>query len=316
MILSASRRTDIPCYYSEWFMNRIRAGYVLTRNPMNHAQLSRIAITPDVVDCIVFWTKDSGNIISCLPELDRMGYNYYFQFTLTPYDRTIEPNLRNKTKIEEAFIELSKHIGKERVKWRYDPIIINASLDIAYHKLHFLRMCEKLSPYTNTVTISFVDMYPKLRTKLILPITEDKITELSAFIGKTAKEYGIRAVACCEKNDLTPFGIQKASCIDRELIERILSERAKPEKIALDTLFPDRNQREGCGCCESIDIGAYNTCMNGCIYCYANNDPVSTARRHKAHDPNGELLFGAVGENEKITIRKVKRDARILSYNK
>ncbi|MEG1426520.1 MAG: DUF1848 family protein, partial [Oscillospiraceae bacterium] len=113
MILSASRRTDIPCRYSEWFMNRVRAGYVLTRNPRNHAQLSKISLSPDIADCIVFWTKDAANMLPYLHELDRMGYSYYFQFTLTPYDRTLEANLRPKAEIEDTFIELSKLIGRE-----------------------------------------------------------------------------------------------------------------------------------------------------------------------------------------------------------
>ena len=116
MILSASRRTDIPCYYSEWFMNRIRAGYVLTRNPMNHKQLSRLSLSPDIVDCIVFWTKDVANIIPHLDELDSRGYKYYFQFTLTPYSQDLEPNLRPKFEIEDTFIELSKRIGKDKVR--------------------------------------------------------------------------------------------------------------------------------------------------------------------------------------------------------
>ena len=259
MILSASRRTDIPCYYAEWFTNRIRAGYVLTRNPMNHAQLSKIPLSSEVVDCIVFWTKDAANILPYLGELDAFGYNYYFQFTLTPYDRTLEPNLRPKPEIETTFTRLSKRIGRECVVWRYDPIILNDTLlDIAYHKAQFARMCGKLSPFTDTVVISFVDMYTKLKTPLIRPITEVEIAELSAFIGKTAKQYGIRAVACSESGDLSGYGIEKSACIDRGRIERLIG-------CPLD-IKNDKNQRANCGCCESIDIGAYNTCMNGCVY--------------------------------------------------
>jgi len=300
MILSASRRTDVPCYYSEWFMSRIRAGYVLTRNPMNHAQLSIIPLSPDVVDCIVFWTKDAANMLPHLDELDRLGYKYYFQFTLTPYDRTLEANLRPKADIEDTFTELSKRTGCERVIWRYDPIVLNDTVDIQYHKTQFMRMCEKLSPYTDTVTISFVDMYPKLKTNLIRPITEDEIAELSEFIGKTAKERGVRAVACCEKDDLTKHGIERSSCIDRERIEKIIG-------CPLD-VKADKNQREGCGCFESIDIGAYNTCLNGCVYCYANDSSATTARRHSSHDPKSELIIGSVLDGEKITERKVKSD--------
>lgn len=300
MILSASRRTDIPCYYSEWFMNRIRAGYVLTRNPMNHAQLSKISLSPDIVDCIVLWTKDAANMLPHLDELDRLGYRYYFQFTLTPYDRTLEANLRPKAEIEDTFIELSKRIGRRRVVWRYDPIILNDTLDVEYHKTQFMRMCDKLSPYADTVTVSFVDMYPKVKTQLIRPITEDEIAALAAFIGKTSKKCGIRAVACSEKDDFTKYGIERSSCIDRERIEKIIGCRL--------SVKPDKNQREGCGCFESIDIGAYNTCSNGCVYCYANDSSATTARRHASHNPESELLIGSVLDGERITDRKVKSD--------
>lgn len=298
MILSASRRTDIPCYYFEWFMNRIRAGHVLTRNPMNHAQLSRIPLLPDIVDCIVFWTKDAANMLPYLNELDSLGYNYYFQFTLTIYGKEIEQNLRPKAEIVDTFITLSKRIGRERVVWRYDPIILNDDLTIEYHKTQFRRMCEKLSPYTDTVTVSFVDMYPKLKTPLIRLITAEKIAELSGYIGLTAKKYGLRAVACCEKDDLTKYGIERSSCIDKERIKKICG-------CSLN-IKADKNQRPGCGCVESIDIGAYNTCLNGCVYCYANDSLTTTKCRYKSHNPKSELLIGTVMDSEKITDRKVR----------
>jgi hypothetical protein len=294
MIISASRRTDIPCYYSEWFMNRIRAGYVLTRNPMNHAQLSRIPLSPDAVDCIVFWTKDAVNILPHLDELDHSGYKYYFQFTLTPYDNTIEKNLRNKAEIEDTFIRLGKMIGKERVIWRYDPIILNDVLDISYHKEQFGRMCHKLSEYMETVTISFVDIYRKIKTNAIRPITDEEVAELGSFISITARDHGLRAVACCETMDLSVYGIKKASCIDKTLIERICGTKLN--------VLHDRNQRNGCGCCQSIDIGAYNTCRNGCIYCYANYSESSVKSNCEKHNPNGELLIGEVKNGEKTTL--------------
>ncbi|HOP12249.1 MAG TPA: DUF1848 domain-containing protein [Oscillospiraceae bacterium] len=297
MILSASRRTDIPCFYGEWFMNRIRAGYVLTRNPMNHAQLSRVQLSPEIVDCIVFWTKDPSSFLPCLDELNALGYRYYFQFTLTPYNRSIEPGLRNKSALEDTFIELSKRIGRDRVIWRYDPIILNDVLSVVYHKKEFARMRGKLSGFTDTVTISFVDLYAKLKTPLIRAISENEIAELAGFIGETAKTYGIRPVACCE-NDLTSYGIEGASCIDLKRIEQICG-------CKLD-LKPDKNQRSGCGCVESIDIGAYNTCMNGCVYCYANDTPLTTRRRYDAHDPTGEILVGKLTGDEKITERAVR----------
>jgi hypothetical protein len=292
MILSASRRTDIPCYYSEWFMNRIRAGSVCMRNPMNHKQLSRIRLSPEVVDCIVFWTKDARSMMDKLPELDRLAYKYYFQFTLTPYDKTIEKNLRDKTEIIETFIQLSRIIGKERVIWRYDPILLNDIIDIPYHKEQFERFCDRLAGYTETVTVSFVDMYPKLKTDLIRPITDEEITELSAFLGAQARAHNLKITACCEETDLSQYGIQKASCIDKSLVERICGHAIDTER--------DKNQRENCGCCKSIDIGSYNSCLNGCVYCYATDSQTSAKRRNKSHNPQSELLIGTVGEDEKI----------------
>lgn len=306
MILSASRRTDIPCYYSQWFMNRIRAGFLLTRNPMNHAQLSRITLSPDVVDCIVFWTKDAANILPHIDELDGRCYKYYFQFTLTPYGKDIELNLRPKAEIEDTFTVLSGRIGRERVVWRYDPIIVNEALTVNYHKAEFLRLCRKLSSFTDTVVISFVDMYPKLKSDVIRPVTTDEMMELSEYIGKTAKEYGLRAVACCEKDNLTKYGIERSSCLDRKRIGKICG-------CTFD-FKSDKNQRDGCGCVESIDIGAYNTCLNGCIYCYANDSFTTTLRRHESHNPESELLIGTVVDGEKITDRKVKsnKEERIM----
>lgn len=292
MIISASRRTDIPCYYSEWFLNRIRAGSVCIRNPMNHKQLSRFKLKPEAVDCIVFWTKDAQNILDKLPELDRLGFKYYFQFTLTPYDRTIEKNLRDKKEIIETFIQLSHRIGKERVIWRYDPIVLNEAIDVAYHKEQFERFCGRLAGYTENVTISFVDLYPKLKTNLIRPVSDEEIAELSAFLGAQAKAHNLKITACCEKTDLTCYGVEKASCIDKNLVERICGHAPDAER--------DKNQREGCGCCKSVDIGSYNSCLNGCIYCYATDSLASAERRNRSHNPQGELLIGKVSEGEQI----------------
>lgn len=299
MLVSASRRTDIPRWFHEWFMNRIRAGYALTRNPMNHSQLSRIPLTPDIVDCIIFWTKDPAPLLPSLAELDRRGFMYYFQFTLTPYDRGLEPNLRTKEDIAATFAGLSDRIGRERVVWRYDPIILNDTLTMNWHKERFAALCSKLAPYTDTVTISFVDLYPKLRSGLLRPISETEIAELSGYIAETAEKFGIRAVACCESG-LEKYGISGASCIDRRRIERICG----------CTLYigADKNQRPGCGCCASVDIGAYNTCLNGCIYCYANHSPGSVSRRFASHDPHSELLIGSVSEGERIVERPYKSD--------
>ena len=302
MILSASRRTDIPCFYAEWLMNRVRAGYALTRNPMNHAQLARVPLTPDIVDCIVFWTKDAANLLPYLGELEARDYQYYFQFTLTPYGRPIEPNLRDKTEIEETFRALAGRIGSRRVVWRYDPVILGDSFDISYHRTQFARLCGRLAGCTDTVTFSFVDLYPKLNRVgwLRAPDAAER-AELAGCFAEAARQNGLRITACCEADDWTAQGVGRASCVDRARIEALLGCRL--------AVPPDGNQRSGCGCCRSVDIGAYNTCGNGCVYCYANHSPASARRNLAAHRPDGELLLGEVLPGETAAERQWRSDA-------
>ena len=282
MILSVSRRTDIPAFYSVWFMNRLRAGYLLTRNPFNHAQIRRLELSPGQVDCIVFWTKDPAPILPFLDELDVRGYKYYFQFTLAPYDREIERGLRPKEEIIGTFISLGEKLGRERLFWRYDPIVLNDSISIEHHIRNFADMCGRLSDYTNSVTISFVDMYRKVKSPLIREISAGEIAQISGEFSKIAKRYGLPVRACCEQMDLSPYGIAPASCIDRETVESLCGRPAGAK--------PDKNQRPGCGCAESADVGAYNTCKNGCVYCYANYSAASVAANYARHDPAGEFL--------------------------
>lgn len=296
MILSASRRTDIPAYYSEWLINRLHAGYVLTRNPMNHARVSKIILSPGNIDCIVFWTKDPLNMLDKLDIIDKLGYRYYFQFTLTPYDKSVEKGLRDKDEIIKTFRELSERIGKNRVIWRYDPIIINDKYDFSFHKEQFTRLCGELGRYTKQCIISFVDIYPKLKTEILREISTDEMIELGEMMSSTAKEFGITVKACCEEPFLRQCGIEQASCIDKALIESICGYSLNIKR--------DRNQRKSCGCYESVDIGTYNTCKNGCVYCYANYSQVSVNRNYERHNPQGELLIGQIRDNDKITVRK------------
>lgn len=301
MILSASRRTDIPGFYSEWFINRLREGYVLTRNPMNRTQVSRIILSPEHIDCIVFWTKDPMNMMDRLSDIETMGYPYYFQFTITPYGRELERNLREKKDIITTFWQLSERIGKDRVIWRYDPILLNNELTMEYHLERFAYLCRQLHGYTNICTISFVDIYSKLsrpvRENVIQAITEEQMHRIAVQFSAIAVGHGIELRACCEAADLTGDGIQPAACIDRAMVERICGHAVSVKK--------DKNQRPGCGCVQSVDIGAYNTCRNGCIYCYANHSDTSIMNNYRKHDPNSAVLIGTVGSDEKITDRNI-----------
>ena len=283
MILSASRRTDIPAFYAEWLLNRLQAGYLLTRNPFNPAQIRRIDLSPQSVDCMVFWTKDPAPMLPVLDNIDELGYRYYFQFTLTPYDQTIEKRLRPKAEIIETFMALSRRLGRGRVFWRYDPIILNDRLTIEFHIRSFTALCERLGDVTDRVTISFVDLYRKLKTPLLREITREEIAQISTAFSTIASRYGLSIQACCEQTDLSVYGIRPASCVDKETVERLCGHPIAAVR--------DRNQRPGCGCVASVDIGAYDTCGNGCVYCYANRSPATVAATCKRHHPEGEFLI-------------------------
>ncbi len=301
MIISASRRTDIPSYYSEWFYNRIKEGYVCVRNPMNIHQISKIDLSPDVVDGIVFWTKNPIPMIDRVSELEK--YTYYFQFTLNAYGKDVEPNVPSKSDfIIPAFQKLSSIIGKDRVVWRYDPIFINEHYTIDYHKKFFQALCTKLSKYTEKCTVSFVDLYRNTARNTkplnIRTLTNDEVLELMSFFISAAKEQGIYIDTCAEEYDLSSLGISHACCIDKQRLERLGNYMLNIGK--------DKNQRGVCGCIESIDIGMYNTCKNGCAYCYANYNSSLASRNHSLHNPNSPLIYGEIGDNEKVSIRKVR----------
>lgn len=300
MILSVSRRTDIPACYSEWFFNRLRAGYVCVRNPMNFHQVSRIALTPDVVDGIVFWTK---NPLPMLPRLDELqSYPYYFQFTLNAYGPDLECGLPSKNDVLlPAFRALSEKIGPERVIWRYDPILLTTRYTVQYHLHYFEELARRLSGYTRKCIISFVDLYRSTRSNTkelgLAPLTTVEMYSLAQGLAEIAGRYGLVLESCAEEIALEPFGIPHGHCIDRELLEQLLGCR-------LD-LGKDKNQRTACGCAASIDIGMYNTCRNGCKYCYATYSPALTARNAAAHDPASPLLSGQLLPEDVVTERPV-----------
>ena len=301
MIISASRRTDIPTYYSEWLFNRLREEYVLVRDPMNVHQIGKISLSPDVVDGLVLWTKNPIPMLNRLSELEK--YNFYFQFTLNAYGKDVEPNVPSKNDaIIPAFIELSKAIGRDRVIWRYDPIFFNADYSMEYHRKYFQKLASILGDFTEKCTVSFLDMY-RNTTRNVQPLqiqieTHKQQLELLNAFSEIAHQYGIYIDTCAEAIELGDLQIPHACCIDKERLERLGGCKLKAEK--------DKNQRPECGCVESIDIGAYNTCKNGCLYCYANYSSKTVIKNCEQHNPASPLLFGEVGEDDKIIERKVE----------
>lgn len=299
MIVSASRRTDIPAFYSEWFFNRIKEGYVLVRNPLNHHQVSNIDLSPSVVDCIVFWTKNPIKIINRLSELSK--YSYYFQYTITPYDNHVEPNLPPKDKLIELFITLSNILGKSSVIWRYDPILLTNKYSIDFHIRSFDEMVQRLYPYTQKCVISFLDIYQKNKARVlengICSISNNQMQVLASEFSTIAKQYGISLVSCAEEINLEKYGIRHGKCIDDKLISEILGYNLDIKK--------DPNQRKECGCIASVDIGSYNSCPHGCLYCYANYDQEMVNNNYLLHNPKSPILFGELSQNDNISNRRM-----------
>lgn len=299
MIISASRRTDIPNYYSEWFYNRIKEGFVYVRNPRNARQVSRIDLSKDVVDCIVFWTKNPEPMLSGLDEL--AAYHYYFQFTLTGYGKDIECHIPHKREeMVPVFQKLSARIGKRRAVWRYDPILFTKKYTPEYHLRAFRAIAEGLNGYTEKCVISFADLYVKNRKNMeeigCYNLNGADLQEFAKEMSKIAGRNGIKAGSCAEKIDLESCGIEHNCCIDKELIESIIGCRIKAEK--------DKNQRQECGCIESVEIGAYDTCRNGCKYCYANHSWEKVMKNCGKYDPLSPVLCGRIIGEDRISIRK------------
>lgn len=299
MIISASRRTDIPAFYSEWFFNRIKDGYALVRNPMNIYQVSRITLLPAVVDCFVFWTKNPVRMIDRLHLLK--GFNYYFQFTVTGYGNILEPNVPAKDITVSTFQSLSRMIGKDRVIWRYDPIILADEISTSYHVSQFEELASSLAGYTNRCVISFLDLYKKCERNLkgikLSEITTSDMMSIAQSLKSIAQRYCIDVVTCSELVELSAIGISHGKCIDDKLINEISGRQIDVDK--------DKTQRDECGCVASIDIGAYNTCSHGCLYCYANYDSKSVKNNFGQHDMASPLLFGSLGPRDTITERKM-----------
>jgi DNA repair photolyase len=260
MIISASRRTDIPAFHSAWFMNCLRRGFVEVKNPYNPEQVSKVSLSPGEVESIVFWTKNPTPLLAHLKEIDKIGHRYSFLFTLNDYTKDLEPNVPSLNERIDKFIELSERIGPRRVVWRYDPIILSDQTGLDYHRRAFEGLCQKLGRHTHRVIVSLIDYYKKTRRNLKQldyefdfdaaerPETDELLGDLAGM----AKEQKLEIFTCAQERDYTGLGIPPGRCI----------EGAGPYK-------KDPSQRKHCRCTQSRDIGSYGTCKHACVYCYA-----------------------------------------------
>lgn len=283
MIISASRRTDIPAFYGKWMIHRLQEGYVLVPNPRNLKQIGKVTFSPHTIDCIVFWTKNAAPMLDKLPVIDRLGYRYYFTFTLTPYGRDTERFLPPKKQILETFIRLSDLLGPERVDWRFDPVWLHKKYSLEWHEDAFGNMCRALHAYTKRCIVNFIKPYRHISSS-VCAMNESDIVYIARSFARIAKEYNLPLFDCAGRHQLAHAGLQAGSCINREKIEKITGWRIKAEK--------DTGQPKVCSCIESVDIGVYDTCSHGCLYCYAVTNERAVQYQREAHCPESPLLIG------------------------
>jgi hypothetical protein len=296
VIISVSRRTDIPAFYAEWFINRIRAGFCSVPNPFNRKQVARVSLLPEDVDVIVFWTRNPRPLFPYLDELDAGGYRYYFQYTLLGYPRQIEFHNPARQAAITTFRKLADRIGPERVIWRYDPVVFSRLMGASYHAENYADIANALKNCTLRSIISLMDMYAKSRKRIEqlnqygLGIIEyndmpyKRFADLMKAIVKAAQENGLQIQSCAEDVDLTVYGIQPGKCIDDEYIQATFGINVGSGK--------DPGQRTSCGCVVSKDIGMYDSCIFGCPYCYATGSLRLARQNHDQHDPLSPSLIG------------------------
>ena len=299
MIINTGMRTDIPAFYSKWLMNRIRDGYVLVRNPYSPDYVTRYELTPDVVDCLSFCTKNPKPMLKYLHELDR--FHQYWFVTITPYGKEIEPNVPPKEDVMQSFISLSKSVGINSVGWRYDPIFIDDTYTTERHISDFEQMCKTLSGYTSVCVISFIDLYENVKRNFpqARTVTRDERITLGKAFAKIGSRYGITIKACAEGKELVPYGVDCGSCMTKETFEAVVGSRLNVPKR--------KSQRAECFCVLGTDIGAYDTCGHFCKYCYANYNRENVMRNMQLHDPASPLLVGWLREGEVVHPAKQER---------
>ena len=294
MILNVSSRTDIIAFYTPWFINRLKEGFIDVRNPFYKYNVSRIYFSD--VDAFVFCTK---NPMPILPYLHLLKKPILFHVTLTPYDRKVEPNVPKKSHVIASIKKLSTVLGKENIYVRYDPIFINDTYTVNYHIKVFAKLMEHLDGYVSHVIVSFLDNYKNVQKNISVlnpkKITDDMYREIGLNFSKVAKEHNITVQTCCEEHNLIEYGFKKEDCISATLAYKLTGK----------TNFKYWKARgRNCKCIEMVDIGVYNSCRHYCKYCYANYNEEEINKNVLEHDINSSLLLGHLRSVDKIVVRK------------
>lgn len=294
MILNVSGRCDIVAFYSSWFLNRYKEGFVDVRNPFNEKLVSRIYF--EDVDLILFCTK---NPIPIVKDLKKIEHPIIFQVTITPYKEDIEPNVPPKSEVMKAVKEISKIIGRDNLYIRYDPIFLSKKYNIEYHKKAFEKLCSLLDGYVNHIIVSFIDDYKNVRkNQNILQMkdfTELDYQEIGTSFSRSAKNHGMSVQTCFEERNLSEYGFDIGECISHELAFKLTRKTYKN--------WTARKEKK-CNCVQMVDIGVYNSCRHFCKYCYANFDEEKVLDNMKHHNPKSSLLVGELNSDDVIKVRR------------
>ncbi len=289
MIISASRRTDIPALYGDWFFHKLGQGFLHSRNPYNRKQIKRVELSPEEVTAFVFWTK---NPLPFLPRLHLLkDYPYYFQFTLNDYSQNIEREIPSLGERIDTFKKLADVAGDDQLVWRYDPLFLTSEKTVERHLESFEFIASRISGHTDQCITSILTEYGRTKRNMMEELyaipNELATAALLNEMQRIASSHGIGLRTCCSPVE----GIEQAACIDRERIERITGDYINTKK--------DKNQRAGCGCLKSIDIGSYETCTNNCLYCYARISHISSLKRKEKHLPENDFIDGNLSDFKK-----------------
>ena len=294
MIINTGGRTDTVQYYGEWLLRRFEEGYALSRNPLFPHKVSRLELSPDVVDCVVFCSKNYRPILPRLHEITDRFHSYCY-YTITAYGRDVEPGVPSIEESIQTLKELSSIVGKQRVAWRYDPVLLTKAYTVERHLETFDYMAARLTPHVDRCIFSFVEIYEKVKFNMpeLVMLTEEHIEELARGFGEIAARYGLRLQTCGTNGDFSRYGIHPSGCLTLDVLGQANGVKFRD--------LTHKGMRHGCHCVEARDIGAYDSCPNGCKYCYANKDPRKAAENFKLHDPGSPLLLGHVGPDDVIT---------------
>lgn len=293
MIVNTGGRTDTVQYYSEWLLRRFAEGYVLSRNPLFPNKVSRIELSPDKVDCVVFCSKSYAPILPRLHEITSR-FRTYFYYTITAYGKDIEPGVPSIAESMETLVALSRMVGRMRVAWRFDPVLLAADYPAARILEIFAQMAPALAPYIDRCIFSFVEVYKKLEVNMpeLIPLSLEDMDMLARGLGEIAGENGILIQTCGTNGDYSRYGIHPSGCMTLEILGRANGVAFRNRK--------HRGMRHGCHCIESRDIGAYASCLNGCKYCYANQTPQKARDNFRLHDPDSPLLLGHLHPDDTV----------------